>query len=167
MKKMNALARGFGIFMIFFMLLLQLLSSWAFSRFWLVDAQNRLLDPSFYDLQMITADDYKKLSDPANRKVTLSDGSTMEKGPTGAEFWLQHYKPTVDKKFYVLVTTKGTRHVLSYLEPLVVMGSIGCIFGLLASSWNLMRLRRELSSASGGGVAHHSRGDGGGSGLNP
>jgi hypothetical protein len=44
---------------------------------------------------------------------------------------------------YVLVTTRGTAHVLAYIEPYLLLFSFLAGCGLIASIWNLMMMQRE------------------------
>jgi hypothetical protein len=56
-------------------------STWIMLRFVHRDAQHRALDPQHYIVQVVTAADYRRLADPANREVPLSDGHTIYRAP--------------------------------------------------------------------------------------
>jgi hypothetical protein len=101
------------------------------------DAQYRSLDPQHYIVQVVTAADYGNLADPANREVRLSDGHTIQKEPIWDETVLPKYKPTDDGRFYVLVTTKGTAHMLPYVESEFIVFGFVAAWGLFFSIWNL------------------------------
>ncbi|MEZ6056261.1 MAG: hypothetical protein R3C01_06110 [Planctomycetaceae bacterium] len=136
-------SRSMLLFMAFACILFHVVSQWVFTRFVLADAQYRSLNPEYYEAKVVTAEDYQLLSDRSLRKVTLSDGSTIEREPSWFEHVLPNYKPARGIDGYVLVTTYGTRHVLSYMEPtLFLIGTLTC-FGLGLSFWNLMRLQKE------------------------
>ena len=101
------------------------------------DAQHRALDPQHYIVQVVTAADYRRLADPANREVRLSDGHTIHKAPIWDKVVLPNYKPTDDGRFYVLVTTKGTAHILPYVEGELIFFGVSLACGLFFSLWNL------------------------------
>jgi len=88
--------------------LIMIFTTWIFFRFVHYHSQYRLLNPNDYNVQILTEDDYRKLSDPANQEVTLSDGTLY--GNT--ELWyskvLPKYKFIKESGQYVLVTIKGT-----------------------------------------------------------
>ena len=133
-------------FAIFAVLLINVASQWVMMAFVHRDAQYRLLAPEHYKVQVLTPADYHLLADPSNRDVVLSDGTTLHKAPVWDKIALPNYKPTDDGKFYVLVTTKGTAHLLSYVGPhFLIIGFIAAC-GLLASLWNLRR-ERGIESA--------------------
>ncbi len=79
-----------------------------FMQFLLYDSQYRLLNPQHYNVDVITQEDYKQLSNPENRSVKLSSGNTLTK----AEVWDSHvlpkYKSVNNGSQYVLVTLRGT-----------------------------------------------------------
>lgn len=82
----------------------------------LADAQNRILAAQYYEVQVVTGEEYRRLSDPAIRETTLSDGRTVIKTALLEKVVLPGFKRAAHQDFYMLVTTKGTAHVLSYLE---------------------------------------------------
>ncbi len=108
--------------------------SWIFIRFLHYHSQNRSLNPNDYDVQVLTEEDYLKLSDPANQEVTLSDGILFGK----TELWyskvLPKYKLVNNSDQYVLVTIKGTAPFVQYWEftiiPLVVILIIGLVINI-------------------------------------
>lgn len=147
----HPIRRGTILFTAFVVILTQILWSWVFLRFVHAEAQSRPLMPQYYDVQVVSADEYGRLADRSVPTVTLADGTTYEKAPAWYEVVLPAYKATPDHKTYVLVTTYGTGHVLSYVEPtLFAMGLLACL-GLGLSLWNLRFLKRE-STQNGDGT---------------
>jgi hypothetical protein len=134
---------------IFFVLFLQIVCSWGFMRFVHVRAQNQFLAPEYYDVEVVTGEDFRHLSDPAQREVTLSDGTRIMKAAVWEEFVLKNYKAAADGKFYVLVMTKGTAHVLPYVEPNFILIGFFTFCGLAVSLWNLRSIRKEQPTALG------------------
>jgi len=131
---------------IFATLLCHIVILGAFARFVHKQAQHRILMPEHYDVQVVTADDYRRLADPAVRKLTLEDGSTIEKARVWDDVVLPGYKPTRDGGHYVLVTTLGTAHLLGYLEPPLLLLGIFAACGVIASGWNAKLLAREATA---------------------
>jgi hypothetical protein len=121
--------------------------SWVFARFLHYERQNRSLDPQTYDVRVITTDDYRLLSDPTKRDVTLADGTRFQKAPVWETIVLPKYKAAGDGSHYVLVTTKGTAHVLPYLEGVLLLFGFFAACGSVASIWNVRLLHRESMRA--------------------
>jgi hypothetical protein len=136
-KLLNAATRRVLPAAVFVTLLFELAAAWVIMRFVHRDAQYRLLAPDHYLVQVVTADDYRRLADPASRRVALSDGTTVEKAPVWNEIVLPNFKPTDDGRFWVLVTTKGSAHLLDYVEPNYVMFGLIAAGGLAVALWNL------------------------------
>jgi hypothetical protein len=132
-----------------FALLISIICGWVFLRFLLRESQNRLLAPEHFDVQVVTADDYRRLSDPMNREVTLSDGTHIAKAPVWEEIVLPNYKATDDRRNYVLVMTRGTAHCLSYVEHDYLLFGLLAAWAVLLSFWNQRLLQRERPSGSG------------------
>ncbi len=115
--------------------ILNIFTSWIFIRFIHYHSQNRILNPNDYDVQVLTEKDYQKLSDPANRDVTLSDGIFFGK----TELWyskvLPKYKLINNSDQCILVTIKGTAPFVQYWEsttiPLVVILIIALVINLI------------------------------------
>ncbi len=147
MKFANPATRAMLLLVTFFLLLLHIGLSWGFARFGLATAQNRTLDPKYYDVQVVSAADYRRLADPAAPKVTLADGTTVEKAPAWHDLVLPGYKPTPNGEQYVLITTKGTGHVLSYLEPILMLLGTLAACGLGLSVWNLSLIQKKPADA--------------------
>lgn len=122
---------------IFATLLFHVFWLWAFARFVHRDAQYRTLAPEFYEVQVVSAADYRLLADPAKRKVTFGNGISFEKSSIWEEVVLPNFKPTDGGQLYVRVTTKGTGHLLSYIEPHYILIGFFAAAGLAASLWNL------------------------------
>lgn len=141
MKFFNRATRNMLPVAIFGLLLSLSIGCWVQFRFVLDDAQNRILKPKHYDVQLVSSEEYGQLSDPTVRNVTLADGSTMSKSTAWDDNVPAGYKPTMAKDQYVLVTTKGTAHVIPYLEPYLVMFSFLACCGFLASVCNLKRVQ--------------------------
>ncbi len=106
--------------------LIMIFTAWLFIRFIHYHSQHRILNPNDYNVQVLTEDDYRKLSEPTNQEVTLSDGTTVV---DRAEIWYSKvfpkYKAVKGSGQYVLVTIKGTAPYVQYWEstiiPLVVI----------------------------------------------
>src|SRR5262245_32413003 len=143
----SPLGRSTLIAAIFAVLLLHIFWSWVFLRFVHYQAQYRSLAPELYDVDVLTVDDFRRLSDPAQREVKLSDGRTIFKAPVWDEIVLPKYKHTKDH--YVLVTTHGTGHVLSYVEHYFVLLAFISICGVVAALWNQRLLARDLPQQAG------------------
>lgn len=139
MKYSNSSRRSLLLFVISVMILSSAFSSWIFVRFRHADTQNRILQPQHYKIQVVTGEDYRRLSDPAVRKLTLSDGTTISKAPIWDEVVLPGYKRVARQDYHVLVTTKGTAHVVSYFEHYLLTFSTLAVFGMIASFWNMKK----------------------------
>lgn len=144
MKLSTPINRSWLLWVIFAMLMLQLIGHWVSLRFWLNDASYRSLAPEYYNVSVITPEEYRRLSDPANSDVTLSDGTHMvDRAPAWFTKVLPNYKATRDGRFYVLVTTKGTAHILPYVEGRFLLLGFLTLCGFAVSFWNLLRVCRE------------------------
>lgn len=147
MKFSQPITRGTMLFAIFAVLLTQMLGNWLINRFMLAEGQNRILSPDHFDVQVLSDSDFLLLADPSHESVELSDGSRYEKAPVWYEVVLPGYKTVGQNNYHVLVTTKGTAHVMPYLEQLITMlGLITCC-GLALSIWNLKLLQQEIASS--------------------
>ncbi len=120
---------------LFVICLINIFTSWIFVRFLHYHSQYRILNPNDYNVQILTEDDYRKLSEPSNQEVTLSDG-TLVSGRT--EIWyskvLPNYKVVKESGQYVLVTIKGTAPFVQYWEmtviPLATILILALVFNL-------------------------------------
>ncbi len=116
-----------------------ILAGWVNIRFWLYHRQSQLLKPVDYNVQVLNAAEYHRLADRTHETVTLDDGTITVKAPAWYAVVLPNYKQTLDGKF-VLVSTKGTAHLLGQWEmgmvPLLV------IFGVLVVNIGLL-VRKE------------------------
>ena len=105
-----------------------------FTLFWRYDSQNRLLDPQHYNIDVITQEDYKQLSDPENRTVKLSNGHTLTKSDTWDGFVLGKYKSVNNGSQYALVTIRGTaafmHQWISCVLPIVCFCIVGLFYGI-------------------------------------
>ncbi len=152
MKLLSPTHRRILPFAIFVTLFFHVFWLWAFARFLHRDAQSRSLAPEHYDVQVVTAADYRRLADPAVRVVKFDDGTTLEKAPVWERIVLPNFKPTDEGKFYVLVTTKGTAHFLSYVEPHYFMIAFFAACGIAACAWNLRPSNREPTGLPDGSI---------------
>jgi len=100
--------------------LMMIFTNWIFVRFFHYHSQYRSLNPHDYDVQILTEDDYLKLSDPANQEVTLSDGTLFSKTDIWYSKVLPNYKVVKESGWYVLVTIKGTAPFVPYWESTAI-----------------------------------------------
>ena len=120
---------------VLFMAIVWVVIELVLARFVHYHSQNRLLRPSDYKAEVVSAADYALLSNPDAVKVRLSDGSEVHK----AEIWhstvLPNYKPLDGGNRYVLVTVNGTAALmpalLATLMPVLVMLVIGLAFAVM------------------------------------
>jgi hypothetical protein len=137
MRFLNPATRILLVPVLFFLLLTCIFWSWVFMRFLHYEAQYRSLAPEHYNVDVVTAEDYRLLADPENREVTLSDGTTIRKAPIWDDVILPKYKPVRNGTHYVLVRTKGTAHFLPYVSGYFLMFGFLAACGLAVSLWNL------------------------------
>lgn len=111
-------------------LVIVLMTGWdaVFMRFIHYHAQNRVLRPDDYDIQVVTAEDYRSLSDSSETSVHLSDGTVLTK----AVAWdSTMFKPVRGGALHAKVTTKGTAHIFNQVLPktilVLVLGIVGMI----------------------------------------
>ncbi len=111
-----------------------LVSNWCLVRFALYHSQNRWLQPDDYDVQVLTTEDYRHMSDPNQRTVALSSGAVVRKGKNWESGVLLNYKPVNEGSLYTLVTLKGTAPFVPQLEgviiPVFLVSSIGFFVGV-------------------------------------
>jgi hypothetical protein len=93
------------------------------------DSQNRLLNPEHYNVEVITEEDHRQLSNPENRTATLSNGTTITKGDRWDPHVLPKYKSINNGSQYVLVTLRGTAPFIrlwyeSAVMPIVIVGVV-------------------------------------------
>ena len=91
-------------------------------------SQNRRLRPEDYDIHVVTAEDYRSLSDPNETTVHLSDGTVLTK----AVAWdSTNFTPVRNGALFAKVTTKGTAHILDRTLPkttlVLVFATVGMI----------------------------------------
>lgn len=121
--------------------LIMIFTSWIFVRFLHYHSQNRILNPKDYDVQVLSEDDYRKVTEQSNQEVTLSNGTIIRK--TELELWhskiLPGYRAIKEHGPYVLVTIKGTapfvRDWESTIIPLVVILIIALVLKLTDSQY--------------------------------
>jgi len=113
-----------------------LVANWGLVRFALYHSQNRLLQPDDYDAKVIAVADYKHLSDPTQRTVTLFNGTRLQKAEKWESVVLPNYKPIEEGSRYVLITLKGTAPFVFQLEatiiPVFVVSLIGFVVGIIS-----------------------------------
>jgi hypothetical protein len=100
--------------------LIMIFTAWIFVRFIHYHSQYRILNPKDYDVQVLTKDDYEKLSNPANQEVKLSDGTLYDKSDSWYSKVLPKYKPVNNTGQYVLVTIKGTAPFVRDWEQTII-----------------------------------------------
>ncbi|MHC4060215.1 MAG: hypothetical protein ACYSUC_05405 [Planctomycetota bacterium] len=111
-----------------------------FMRFVHYDSQYRLLNPEHYNVEVITEEDHKKLSNPENKSVMLSSGITLTKGDIWDSRVLPNYKSVKNASQYVLVTVKGTAPFIDRWYSNIIPISIICIIGFF---WGMKYKRFE------------------------
>ncbi len=111
-----------------------------FMRFVHYDAQYRLLNPEHYNVEVITEEDHKQLSNPENRTVTLSSGTKKTKAGIWDSHVLPNYKSVNNGSQYVLVTIRGIAPFMDKWYSGVLPTFTICIIGLV---WGLKRKRLQ------------------------
>jgi len=106
-----------------------ILTGWVFARFVHYHSQNRLLTPTDYEAEVVSADDYRLLADPTTKTVELADGRRITKGE-GWDSVVPMYKPLDGATRYVRVTVKGTAPSLPVLESTLVPVAVVLVMGL-------------------------------------
>jgi len=110
----------------FLAIIILILTSVGFARFVHYHAQNTLLGPGDYTVEVLTAADYQRLADPKVRVVTLTSGMTIAKGDA---FDVKRYQPVGDGNHYVFVMLTGTAPMMPLLYrtlfPLLVLAVVG------------------------------------------
>jgi len=117
----------------FAVLIIQLGITWCFVRYVHYDRQNHIMEPEYYDCEILSADEFAVISDPANRVVRLPDGGQMTKSEVWETIVLPNYKPIRDGNYWVLVTTKGTGHLLWRWQTDMLPILMVALLGFLAS----------------------------------
>jgi hypothetical protein len=89
------------------------------------------MNPKHYNVDVVTQEEYKQLSNPENRSVTLSNGKTVS-GRTQAWYSdvLPMYKSVNNGSQYVLVTVRGTAPFIHQWYSGVLPIFIVCLFVL-------------------------------------
>ncbi len=134
-KRTNNLLAFFCIFAVMWIII-----DTVFLRFVHYDSQYRLLNPEHYNVEVITEEDHNKLSNPENRTVTLSNGTTLTKGDVWDSRVLKNYKSVNNGSQYVLVTVRGTAPFMDKWYGSITPIFTLCIIGLF---WGLKRKRVE------------------------
>jgi len=111
-----------------------IVSSTISMRFVHYDSQYRLLNPEHYNVEVITEEDHKQLSNPENRTVALSSGTTKKKADTWDSHVLPNYKSVRNGSQYVLVTLRGTAPFMDKWYGSIIPTFVVCIMGLF---WGL------------------------------
>ena len=105
-----------------------------FMQFLHYDAQYRHLNPKHYNVEVMTQEDHKQLSNPENQSVTLSNGKTVsDRTPAWYSDVLPKYKSVNNGSSYVLVTVRGTAPFIHHWYPGVIPIFVVCILALFCS----------------------------------
>ncbi len=120
-----------------------------FMRFLHYDSQYRLLDPQYYNVEIITQEDYEQLSNTENRSVNLSSGKTITKGDTWDSRVLPKYKSVNDGSQYVLITLKGTAPFMRQWYLVVLPIFAICIFVLFCGIKKRKQTQNEPNQSVG------------------
>jgi hypothetical protein len=113
-------------------LVIVVMTGWdaVFMRFIHYHSQNRALRPDDYDIQVVTAEDYRSLSDPTQTTVHLSDGMVLTK----AVAWdSTTFTPVRNGTLFAKVTTKGTAHILDQALPKTILVLVFGIVGMIVT----------------------------------
>ena len=128
--KVNNIALAFFCLIVFIWIAIQTV----LMRFVHYDSHYRLLNPEHYNVEVITEGDYKQLSNPENRSVTLSSGTKLNKGDIQDSRVLPNYKPVNDGSQYVLVTLRGTAPFMyrwsTDMGTLIIICMMGLLWGI-------------------------------------
>ena len=116
-----------------------------FMQFLHYDSQYRLLNPQHYNVDVITQEDYKQLSNSENRSVKLSSGNTLTKAEVWDSLVLPKYKSVNNGSQYVLVTLRGTAPFMRRWYSGVVTIFIICIIGLFWGIKQRRQMQKELN----------------------
>ena len=135
-----------------FMVLLNIIVAGVFVQFVYYHAHNTVLSPDDYTFDLATKEDYAKLSDPAVREFAYADGRYMVKAAAWDELHMaRYYVPSVDGRFYVQVTAKGTAPFVRHWTDSMALVLMCAIPALVFNFWNyrnLMRLSRPAAAPS-------------------
>ena len=136
---------------VFLVIVVTVVSELVFTRYVFYHSQNRSLRPNDYNIQVVTAEDYRSLSDPSKTTIQLADGSVLTKGVA----WDSgRFKPIEDGAKYVKVTTKGTAHLLYYtlqhLLPCLFLALVGLLVTWPRTDKNGQASRTTESNATSG-----------------
>jgi len=101
-----------------------------FVQFLHYDSQYRLLNPQHYNVEVITQEDYKQLSNPENRSVNLSNGTIKTKADIWDSHVLPKYKSVNNGSQYVLVTVRGTAPFIQQWYSGMLPIFAVCVFAL-------------------------------------
>ena len=116
-----------------------------FTQFLHYDSQYRLLNPKHYNVDVITQEDYKQLSNSENRSVKLSSGNTLIKAEVWDSLVLPKYKSVNNGTQYVLVTLRGTAPFMRQWYSGVLPIFVVCIFGLFCGIKQHRQMQKELN----------------------
>ncbi len=137
-------------------LLTSLFWQWFFNQFWLYDSQNRNLNPKHYEAEVLTTEEFSRLSDPEVATITLDDGN-RQFTQVPADDWekagIPKFKSVYDGRYFVRVTTKGTAHTLWDWYPTFVSAVCFNLMILTALLVYLHNLSRRSSAAQPGPAA--------------
>ena len=95
------------------------------------DSQYRSLNPEHYNVEVVTDEDHKQLSNPENRTVKLSNGGTVtNRSDAFYSHTLPNYKSVNNGSQYVLVTLRGTAPFVSRWYESAVMPIVAAVFAI-------------------------------------
>ncbi len=118
-----------------------------FMQFLHYDSQYRHLNPQHYNVDIITQEDYKQLSNPENRSVNLSNGKTKTKGDKWNSHVLPKYKSANNGSQYVLITVRGTAPFIHHWYSVVLPIFAVCIFALFCDIKGRKQTQNELNQS--------------------
>ena len=131
-------------------LLTSLFCQWFFNQFWLYDSQNRNLQPQHYEAEVLTKEEFRRLSDPEVATITLDDGNrefTKAAGNDWEKANIPKFKSVYDGRYFVRITTKGTAHILRDWYSTFVIAVWFNLMILVAMLFYLRNLTRRTSAA--------------------
>jgi hypothetical protein len=124
------------------MLLVNVICSWVFVRFIHYHSQYTPVAPDHYVFDLVTKEEFAKMSDPTVTEVALSDGRYFVKSPGWHGLNMpQYYTASADGRYYVEVTTKGTAHFAGRWGQDMCLILIPAIPALVLSLWNQRNTR--------------------------
>ena len=135
------------IFTVFVVSCIWIFWGWIFVRFIHYHSQYRLLKPDDYTAKVISEEDYRVLSNPKNREISLSNGTHMIKTDKWDSIVLPNYQAIDGGTKYVLVTLKGTAPFtftwLTWALPIFVLSLMGVFISFSAYRRNQSKPKED------------------------